>query len=79
MQFSGGCIAEIHSLVAADLIVEHIHTDPFSEEALRNTLGNRTFDLTIAAYGRLRRIAQILVGRPGREGLVVSGIFFSLR
>jgi nucleoside-diphosphate-sugar epimerase len=46
--------------------VEHIHTDPFSDEALRNAIGKRTFALTIAAYGRLRRIAGIMKGRTGR-------------
>lgn len=46
--------------------VEHIHTDPFSEPALREALGNRTFDLTVAAYGRLRRIAEVMAGRTGR-------------
>ena len=34
--------------------------------ALREALGNRTFDLTIAAYGRLRRIAEIMQGRTAR-------------
>ena len=46
--------------------VEHIHTDPFDADALRTALGTRSFDLTIAAYGRLRRIAEIMVGRTGR-------------
>ncbi len=46
--------------------VEHIHTDPFSEEALRGALERRTFDLTLAAYGRLRRIALVMRGRTGR-------------
>ena len=46
--------------------VEHIHSDPFSESALSDTLGTRTFDLTVAAYGRLRRIAEIMAGRTGR-------------
>ncbi|MGO9603663.1 MAG: NAD-dependent dehydratase [Candidatus Binataceae bacterium] len=46
--------------------VEHLHSDPFSEDALRGTLGNRTFDLTIVTYGRLRRIAEIMAGRTGR-------------
>lgn len=55
-----------HELDEIPHTVEHIHTDPFSEEALRGALGNRTFDLTIAAYGRLRRIAEIMVGRTGR-------------
>jgi Trk K+ transport system NAD-binding subunit len=43
-----------HEVAEIPPSVEHIHTDPFSEEALRAALGNRTFDLTIAAYGRLR-------------------------
>lgn len=55
-----------HELDEIPPVVEHIHTDPFSEEALRNALGKRTFDLTIAAYGRLRRIAEVMVGRTGR-------------
>jgi nucleoside-diphosphate-sugar epimerase len=55
-----------HELEEIPKTVEHIHTDPFSEDALRAALGNRTFDLTIAAYGRLRRIAEIMVGRTGR-------------
>ncbi len=46
--------------------VEHIHTDPFSEDALRQALDGRTFDLTLAAYGRLRRIAVVMRGRTGR-------------
>jgi nucleoside-diphosphate-sugar epimerase len=46
--------------------VEHIHADPFSEDALTQAIGNRTFDLTLAAYGRLRRIAKVMLGRTGR-------------
>ena len=55
-----------HELGEIPPAVEHIHTDPFSEEALRNALGKRTFDLTIVAYGRLRRIAELMVGRTER-------------
>jgi nucleoside-diphosphate-sugar epimerase len=55
-----------HELDEIPANVEHIHTDPFSEEALRGAIGNRRFDLTVAAYGRLRRIAEIMVGRTGR-------------
>jgi nucleoside-diphosphate-sugar epimerase len=46
--------------------VEHIHTDPYDEQALRGALGERRFDLCIATYGRLRTIAQVLQGRVGR-------------
>src|SRR6202790_4241277 len=55
-----------HELDEIPNTVEHIHTDPFSDQALRDSLGNRTFDLTVAAYGRLRRIAEIMSGRTGR-------------
>ena len=54
-----------HEVAEIPPSVEHIHTDPFSEDALRDALGNRTFDLTIAAYGRLRRIAEIMGAAPG--------------
>ncbi|MDO8431284.1 MAG: hypothetical protein Q7S58_02610 [Candidatus Binatus sp.] len=46
--------------------VEHIHADPFSEDALKQALDGRSFDLTLAAYGRLRRIALVMRGRTGR-------------
>jgi nucleoside-diphosphate-sugar epimerase len=46
--------------------VEHIHTDPYDADALRGALGERTFDVCIATYGRLRRIAEIMVGRCGK-------------
>jgi nucleoside-diphosphate-sugar epimerase len=55
-----------HEVAEIPANVEHIHTDPFSEPALREALGHRTFDLTIAAYGRLRRIAEVMAGRTGR-------------
>jgi len=46
--------------------VERIVGDPHFPETLKEALGNRTFDLTIAAYGRLRHIAEVMVGRTGR-------------
>lgn len=55
-----------HELDEIPPMVEHIHTDPFAGEALRDALGPRTFDLTIATYGRLRRIAELMVGRTER-------------
>src|SRR5438128_5463604 len=55
-----------HELDEIPATVEHIHADVFSEAALRDALANRNFDLTIAAYGRLRRIAEIMVGKTGR-------------
>ena len=46
--------------------VEHIHTDPFDEDLTRVALANRTFDLVVAMYGRLRMLAPLLAGRCGQ-------------
>lgn len=40
--------------------VEHLHTDPWSGEALEAALAGRHFDLAIATYGRLREVARQL-------------------
>ena len=42
--------------------VEHIHTDPYSADALAGALKGHGFDLIIATYGRLRRIADLARG-----------------
>ena len=55
-----------HELAEIPDTVEHIHTDAFSADAFRAAIDGRIFDLTIAAYGRLRRIAEIMVGRTAR-------------
>lgn len=46
--------------------VEHIHTNPFDVDAFTEALGDRTWDLCIATYGRLRRTAGVMKGRCGR-------------
>jgi len=46
--------------------LEHIHTDPFDEDATREALGDRHFDLVVAMYGRLRMLAPLLAGRCER-------------
>ena len=46
--------------------VEHMHADPYDVDSLANTVGARTFDVTIVMYGRLRRIAELMVGRTER-------------
>jgi len=46
--------------------VVHLHVDPFDSEALNAALSLQTFDLCVATYGRLRRIAQLLAGKVGR-------------
>ncbi|MCC6437319.1 MAG: epimerase [Acidimicrobiales bacterium] len=46
--------------------VPHIHCDPFDEASVRDGLGERTFDVVFAMYGRLRMIVDVLVGRTPR-------------
>lgn len=46
--------------------VEHIHVDPYDEASFLSGLGERNFDLCIATYGRLRMIAEKMVGRCGQ-------------
>jgi nucleoside-diphosphate-sugar epimerase len=45
--------------------VEHLHVDPHFEEPLRDALAGRTFELSIATYGRVRIVADVLRGRTG--------------
>lgn len=45
---------------------EHLHADRHFEEPVRQALGDRTFDLVIAAYGRLRLLVGLLAGRTDR-------------
>ena len=53
--------------------VLHLHTDPWSGEAVASCLGERRFDVVVASYGRLREIAQVLAGRAGRF-LAIGGV-----
>ena len=46
--------------------VEHLHADPYDEEQTRAALEGRTFDVTVAMYGRLRRLAEITKGHTGQ-------------
>lgn len=46
--------------------VEHLHGEPHFIESLKETLGQRTFDLVIGMYGRLRYVAEIMKGRTAR-------------
>jgi nucleoside-diphosphate-sugar epimerase len=55
--------------------VEHIHVDPHFRETLAAGLLGRTFDLTIAAYGRTRLTAEVLAGRTG-QFISASGVTY---
>ncbi len=47
-------------------VVPHLHADPFDEASFRAGLGERTFDVVFAMYGRLRMLCEVLVGRTPR-------------
>ena len=53
--------------------VEHVHTNPFRVDEVGGALGQRTFDVVYAMYGRLRDLAPFFVGRTGRF-VAVGGI-----
>lgn len=46
--------------------VEHIHVDPHFRETLDEGLAGREFDLTVATYGRIRIVAEALIGKTPR-------------
>jgi nucleoside-diphosphate-sugar epimerase len=46
--------------------VGHIHGDPHFRETIDDVLGGQTFDLAVATYGRIRFVAEALVGKVGR-------------
>ena len=56
----------LHERAATPPEVEHLHADPYDEDRLRDALAGRAFDVTLAMYGRLRRIAEITTGHTGR-------------
>ena len=53
--------------------VEHIHGDPHFEDTLEAALGKNTYDVTVALYGRLRFVAQVMRGKTG-QFLAVGGV-----
>jgi nucleoside-diphosphate-sugar epimerase len=55
-----------HEVETIPAEVEHIHTNPFKIDELANALGERTFDIVYAMYGRLRDIAPWFVGKTGK-------------
>lgn len=52
---------------------EHVHADPHFREPLDEALAGRSFDVVVATYGRLRLVADALVGRCG-DLVAVSGL-----
>ena len=62
-----------HHEVEFEEPVEHIHTDPHFTETLEPALEGRSFDLTIATYGRVRLIAETIKGKTERLITVGGG------
>ena len=54
------------------LDLEHIHGDPHQQESISRDLRERSWDVTISTYGRVRLLAESLRGRTGHF-LSVSG------
>ena len=46
--------------------VKHIHADPHWPEDIRQALEGKSFDLAVVVYGRLRLLAEALIGRTPR-------------
>jgi nucleoside-diphosphate-sugar epimerase len=46
--------------------VKHIHADPHWTEKLQEAIEGKKFDLVVADYGRLRRIAEVIKGLTSR-------------
>lgn len=55
--------------------VEHFHGDPNFKESLDETIGNRSFDLVIAMYGRIRFEAEVMKRRTSRF-IAVTGCVY---
>ena len=53
--------------------VEHIHGEPYFTEEFQEALGDRTYDLIVAMYGRLRFVVKACVGHTGRFVAVGQG------
>ena len=55
-----------HEIPEIPANVEHLHGDPHFAETIEQALGQRTFDLAVVTYGRIRFLAEALVGKIGR-------------
>jgi nucleoside-diphosphate-sugar epimerase len=54
-----------HERPETPAVVEHLHHDPYDADDLRAALQGRSYDVIVAMYGRLRRIAEISKGHCG--------------
>ena len=54
-----------HERPETPAVVDHLHADPYDEASLVAALEGTTWDVVVAMYGRLRRIAEVTKGRCG--------------
>ena len=59
--------------------VEHIHTDPHFLQTLEDALEARRFDLTVATYGRIRHVVEVMKGKTARLITVGGGGHYAER
>src|SRR5215210_7185895 len=58
----------------ADLpAVRHLHADPHFVEPIVEAVGNETFDVVVATYGRIKAVAEAFAGRCGHL-VAVGGV-----
>lgn len=53
--------------------VKHIHGEPYFKEEFQEAIGNLSFDMVVAMYGRLRHVAEACIGRTERFIAVGAG------
>jgi nucleoside-diphosphate-sugar epimerase len=57
----------LHEIPSPDLAtIAHIHGEPHFREEIEKDLGDKKWDVVVATYGRLRYLADALVGRTPR-------------
>lgn len=56
----------LHERAETPAGVPHLHADPFDADQVAEVAAGPSFDLVMAMYGRLRRIAEAFEGRCGR-------------
>ena len=54
-----------HERAETPASVAHLHRDPYDPDDLAGALAGRTFDVVVAMYGRLRRVAELTRGATG--------------
>ncbi len=55
-----------HERVETPASVVHLHHDPYDDADVAAALDGRRFDVVVAMYGRLRRVAELTAGVTGR-------------